>query len=107
MIYYNVTLHIEADIESDWLQWMRDTHIPEVLQTGLFADARLLKIRSDQDQQGQSYAVQYTAHSQAALDQYYRDHAPGLRQKGLALFGDKMIAFRTELDILHTFTPVV
>ena len=38
MIVYNVTVKIEKDIHDDWLAWMKETHIPEVLKTNLFED---------------------------------------------------------------------
>jgi hypothetical protein len=34
------------------------------------------------------------------LKKYYAEDAPKLREEGLQLFGDKMLAFRTELEIV-------
>jgi len=34
------------------------------------------------------------------LQRYYTDDAPRLRLEGLQLFGDKMLAFRTELEVI-------
>ena len=31
MIVYNVTVNIETEVESDWLSWMKQTHIPEAV----------------------------------------------------------------------------
>jgi hypothetical protein len=41
MILYNVTVKIEADAQEDWLQWMKSTHIPDVMDTGLFLGYRI------------------------------------------------------------------
>ena len=37
------------------------------------------------------------------LEDYYKNHAPRLRQEGLELFADKMLAFRTELEVMEEF----
>ena len=39
----------------------------------------------------------------AKLEDYYQNHAPRLRQEGLQLFADKMLAFRTELEVMEEF----
>ena len=44
MIIYSVTVTIEAAIESEWLDWMRQVHVPDVLRTGCFAEATIYKL---------------------------------------------------------------
>lgn len=100
MILYNVTLNIDDSIHQQWLEWMRDIHIPDVLATGKFSSARLVKVVVDEEMGGQTYAVQYTAPDRATLERYYEEDAPRLREDGLRLFGDKMLAFRTELELV-------
>ena len=34
MIIYNVTSNIDESIHDEWLNWMRQEHIPQVLGTG-------------------------------------------------------------------------
>ncbi len=36
MIIYNVTVNVEKEVEEVWVNWMKETHIPEILATGLF-----------------------------------------------------------------------
>ena len=36
MILYNVTIKVDHDIHDEWMEWMKQTHIPQVLETGLF-----------------------------------------------------------------------
>ena len=36
MIIYNVTVTLNENIHSSWLEWLRQEHIPEVLSTRLF-----------------------------------------------------------------------
>ena len=48
-------------------------------------------------------SVQYHAHSKSALDQYQQQHAQQLQSEGMKRFGDKMLAFRTELELIDEF----
>ena len=82
---------------------MQNKHINDVLKTGLFLKAKLVKVLVEEEMGGTTYAVQYFTDSRAKLEDYYLNHAPRLRQEGLVLFADKMLAFRTELEVLDEF----
>ena len=53
---------------------------------------------------GTTYSVQYRAKSREALDAYYREAAEKLRTEGLKKFADKMLDFRTELEIIDEYS---
>jgi hypothetical protein len=36
MIVYNVTVKVNTEVHDEWFAWMKETHIPEVMKTGLF-----------------------------------------------------------------------
>ena len=103
MIIYNVTSNIQENIEQQWLDWMQQKHIPEILATGKFTSARLVQVLVDEEMGGVTYAVQYTTDSRETLQKYYQEDAPTFRAEGMALFGDKVLAFRTELEVLREF----
>jgi hypothetical protein len=57
MIIYNVTTNIH---ESDqWMIWMQHKHIPEVLATGKFTAARLVRVLIEEEMGGVTYSTQY------------------------------------------------
>lgn len=101
MIIYNVTLVIDKRITKEWLEWIKE-HIPQVLATGKFKEAKLTKVLVSDDE-ADTYSVQYRAHSREALDAYYDEHADRLKRDGLQRFGDKVLAFRTELELVEEF----
>ena len=96
MIIYNVTVNIEESIHDEWLEWIKN-HIPQVLATGKFIDARLTKVLVEEEMGGTTYAIQYKAKSREALESYYQNDAADLKQEVFIKFADKMLAFRTEL----------
>ena len=103
MILYNVTTNIHESVHSQWLTWMQTKHINEVLATGKFSSARLVRVLIEEDLVGLTYAVQYTCDSMETLQRYYKEDAPKLREEALHLFGDKALAFRTELEVVAEF----
>ena len=103
MIIYNVTANIDNSIHDEWLKWIKE-HIPQVLGTGKFEKATLTKVLVEEDMGGHTYSVQYRSYSREALDAYYREDAEKLRTDGLKRFADKMLAFRTELQIVDEYT---
>ena len=42
MILYNVTINIHESVHDQWMQWMQEKHIKEMLATGKFTAARIL-----------------------------------------------------------------
>ncbi|MCK5440985.1 MAG: DUF4286 family protein, partial [Maribacter sp.] len=44
MYIYNVTTNIEDSVHDQWLKWMNETHIPDVLATGKFLSAKMCKV---------------------------------------------------------------
>jgi uncharacterized protein DUF4286 len=100
MIIYNVTSNLDESIHEQWLRWMQGKHITDVLATGKFTSARLIKVLVEEEMGGVTYAVQYTTDSRDTLQRYYDEDAPRLREEGQRLFGSKMIAFRTELEVM-------
>lgn len=100
MILYNVTINIHESVHDQWMRWMQEKHIADVLATGKFSAARMVKVLVEEDMGGITYSIQYTTDSKETLQRYYDEDAPRLREEGLQLFGDKMLAFRTELELI-------
>ena len=102
MYIYNVTVNIDESAHDDWLIWIKE-HIPKVLATGKFEKATLTKVLVEEDMGGQTYSIQYKSYSREALDAYYKEDADTLRNEASKKFADKMLAFRTELQIIDEY----
>lgn len=103
MIIYNVTLNIDNSIHDEWLEWIKQ-HIPKVLATGLFLKATFTKVLVEESIEGLTYSIQYLAHSKEALESYQKQYAADIQAEGSEKFGDKMLAFRTELEWIDEYT---
>ncbi len=98
MFLYNVTVGIDADIEQEWVLWMKTTHIPDVLKTGLFVDYKFYKVLHDNSDGSISYSVQYFATSLENVVLYLEKLAPALVEEHRQKFRDKHVAFQTLLE---------
>jgi len=101
MILYNVTVKINATLEQDWLQWMKDVHIPDVLDTGLFNDHKICKILFEEEDGGVTYAIQYFCKDVVAFTKYQDEYAPALQKEHTERYKDQYVAFRTLMEIIE------
>lgn len=106
MIIYNVTINIDESVHDKWMNWMLEKHIPEIMATGKFVEAKMVKVLIVEEMGGTTYSIQYFAESKEKLEAYYEEDAPKFREEGAQLFGDKMLAFRTELELIKEFKQV-
>jgi hypothetical protein len=60
----------------------------------------MVKVLVEEEMGGTTYSMQYTTDSKETLQRYYQEDAPGLKAEGQGLFGDKLLAFRTELELI-------
>lgn len=103
MIIYNITINIHESVHDQWLTWMQTKHIPEILATKKFSSAKLVKVLIVEEMGGTTYSVQFSTESKELLQQYYDQDAPAFRAESQQLFGDKMLAFRTELELVGEY----
>ena len=101
MIIYSVTVVIEAPIEKDWLKWMREVHIPDVMKTGFFLESHIQRLLDPASQPGhKTYNIQYGCASMAQLEEYQMTAAPALQKDHTERYRDRFAAFRTILERL-------
>ena len=101
MIIYNVTVNVEDEIHADWIVWMKEIHILEVMNTGFFVENKICKVLStSEDETGHTYAIQYTCKSMSDLEAYQNKHATVLQKKHLDRYQGKFVAFRTLLEVV-------
>jgi hypothetical protein len=96
-VFYEVTATIQdRTILEDWVRWMGDEHLAEVVAAGA-SRGRLIRL----DGPTATFVCQYEFASRGALDRYLNDHAPRLRAEGAAVFDSDQVSYlRRTGDIL-------
>lgn len=97
---YNVTTKVNHSVHNNWLIWIKNEHIPAMIATSCFTQAVLLKLKGVDNSEGFTYAVQYYANAEQDYDRYLEQYAVNTRQSVLDKWGDKIISFRTTLEIV-------
>ncbi len=101
MIIYNVTTKVHPSIAEQWVTWLKEEHIPDLVQTGCFTHATILHLFESDDAEGVTYAVQYHAPSKQHYDNYTGQHAAAMRKKTMEKWGDKFISFRSVMQVVN------
>lgn len=100
-IIYNVTVKVEKEIADDWLNWLKNEHVPDVLSTGCFTNAVIVRLLETDDSEGPTFAIQYHADSKAQYNRYIDSFAQIMRRKSFDRWGDRFIAFRSVMQIVN------
>ena len=100
MIIYNVTVKVDAAIADAWLQWMQQEHAPALVATGCFTQFQIVKLLDVDEEDGPTYAIQYSAPSMQHYEQYKNEFAEHLQQQSTQKWGDRFIAFRTLMQVV-------
>lgn len=100
-VVYNVTIIIDHSVHDEWVNWMKNEHIPEVMATGKFTSWKMLRIIEDHNPDGMTYAIQYHAPDMEAYLTYQNECAPTLQQDAQNKFGGLFGAFRTCMEVIE------
>lgn len=98
MLLYNVTVGVDREIEAEWLEYMREKQIRDVMSTGLFVDSKMYKVLHGQDDGTISYSVQFFARSIDDIQQYLDVFAPAIIEDHRKRFENRHVVFMTLLD---------
>lgn len=100
MFIYSITLHINKEVEQEWLDFMQQKHIDDVLKTGYFIACSMRKIVSDNDKKTTTYTIEYTTKSEADYIAYQYEFASTLQLDLKQRFEGKFTALRNFYEIV-------
>lgn len=98
MFLYNVTIGIDKDIESEWLQWVKQNYLPAMMATGFFSDCKLYRVVTHDDESSVSYSIQVFAENIENVVNYLNQHTATIIERHRLKFKDKHVAFNTLLE---------
>lgn len=98
MIVYAVELEMDAALSDEYTAWLNG-HVREMLALPGFEGAEILTCLEPPTPAGRCvFIVHYRLGDLAAWERYLADHAPRMREAGLARFGDRVRASRQVLQ---------
>ena len=97
MITYSVTITIQATIESEWVDWMKRVHVPDVLRTGCFVECRFYKVLGAEGDEP-TYVLQYRCRSLEEYHRYRDNFAPALQKEHTDRYSGRFRGSRQLMD---------
>ncbi len=98
MTIYEVNLCVDAGIIDAYREWLA-AHVAEMLALPGFESARVMQVEEPAAAPGEvALCVQYRLRDRDALARYLAEHAPRMREDGLARFGGRFRATRRILS---------
>ena len=101
-VIYNVTVSVDLDKSEEWLAWMKEVHIPDVMATAFFLESKISKVLAHEEG-GKTFAIQYLCKDMATYEEYQKEAALALQEDHTKLFGKYTVAFRTLLQVHKSF----
>lgn len=92
MLTYQVKIKVDKAIEGQWLQWMKSSHVPDVIGTGLIRSFQILKSTTE----SQLYHFHYHFNSLEDYRHYEKHYAPKLKAHPQEKFPNQ---FESERDL--------
>ena len=103
MIIYKVIIHIQKQIEQEWLSWMKKNHIPEIMALKLFNKGKIFKILNNKNLNLKSYCVEYQCESIEKYNQYQKKFSKKIQKKHSEKYTGKFTAERLILSLKNEF----
>ncbi len=104
MIIYKVIIKIEKKIEKEWLNWIREVHIPEIMDLNIFYKSRLFNIIKNKEKEFSSFCIEYYCHSEKEYNKYKKKYSKNLQIKHIEKFKGKFKGKRLILSLKNEFT---
>ena len=79
---------------------MRNTHIPDVMSTGMFLSYRMCRLMGHEHTDAEIFTVQYLVKDMAHLMRYQEEFAPELQQQHSNRYEDKYAAYRSLMEVV-------
>ncbi len=101
MILYSITINIEKVVHDEWLAWMKNVHVPSVLNTGLFLESKILRLLNEEEQNtGITYSFQYFLKNISSLENFRENFERAIDLELYKKYQNMFVEFRTILEIV-------
>ncbi len=101
MIVYNVTINVHDEVAEEWVKWMKEIHLPQVMATEMFDTYAFYKLLTRQeDEEGSTYVIQYHCDSMEKYERYNTEFGPALKEETNKKFAGHFFAFRSLMELI-------
>ncbi|WP_080903056.1 DUF4286 family protein [Parabacteroides sp. Marseille-P3160] len=99
MIIYNITFHIEQEVLTECLEYLKTDYIPKASGSGFLTHPALRRILTDEEEvKNSSFSVQFQVKNVDTLQYWLETQGRALHQKLISRFGNQVVGFSTLLE---------
>ena len=100
MYLFSITINIEDYAREEWLAWVTRKLGPLITDKNLVHNFSLLKILSEEPNNGSSYSFQYHLHNMEGVDLFEKRYDREIALEMHSLYKEKFVEFRTRLEVI-------
>ena len=97
MIIYNETVIIEEATHREWLRWMQQEQIPNIMATGCFTSHQMLTVL-DSPNEGVTYCIQFHTDTIDNINRYYELYLQDFHNRLNQRFENRFVMFNTLME---------
>ena len=98
MLIYNTTFHTEDEEHNNFLDFIKNTYIPEAIKSNFLHSPTLSRIFPHYEQRGVSYSLQFKVKNIEVLDLWIENEGKSLHHELKNKFGNKVAGFTTIME---------
>lgn len=99
MLVYNITFHVEDEVQADFLRFLKEEYVPQATQRGFVHSPLLHRVLPHvEEERGHSYAVQFRVKNADTLCFWMEQEGRALSRRLVERYGSKVAGFTTVLE---------
>jgi hypothetical protein len=100
MIINNITYNVDRTLEEDFLAWLKEVHIPEVMNTLKPKSYKILRLLTEIENAGSTFSVQYKYNSLADFEEFENEFQEDLNYEIHKRYNGHYVFFPSLLEEL-------
>jgi len=100
MLIFNTTYLVSDDVHNNWLKWIREQHIPFMLDSTYFSHPQVARVITSDKQEGTSFSVQFRVDDMRTLKRWNQEYNKAFQDNCSQQFGTEVIFFTTVLELV-------
>jgi len=100
MLIFNTTYLVSDKVHGDWLKWVREQHIPFMLDSAYFSKPQVARIITSDKQEGTSFSVQFHVNDLQTLKLWNKEYNSRFQENCSQQFGTEVVFFTTVLEVV-------
>ena len=101
MFIFNTTYLVSDEVHETWLDWVRNQHIPFMIDSTYFSHPQVARVITSDKQDGTSFSVQFHVKDLQTLKLWKKEYSSLFQENCTNQFGTEVIFFTTVMELVE------